>query len=109
MCILTTTEYTACACVKIHVCYCPLKRDLNPKLSLSAQLRQSGLQESGRNIRSKSGLGVGKDEVMSCPRFMECIETKESVERVCDAAKGGGRCVDRSEVTHSWLPGRRAS
>jgi len=70
-------------------------------------------------------MGTGLHEVSSCPRYMECIETKESMERVCESAMEGRKCGSSSgsgsfgsfagsgergfgnEITCSWLPGRR--
>lgn len=56
---------------------------------------------------------VGREderEVESCPRYMECVETKESRERVCDAAAEGrpcgksrGRGVSVSASGWGWL------
>jgi hypothetical protein len=86
--------------------------------------RKSVSPGSSSSKRDSLELKDGKIDYQSCPKYMVCVETKESDHPVCDLAERGESCdkkygsvwksfvvlliVDRNEITWSWLP-RRAS
>jgi hypothetical protein len=86
--------------------------------------RKSVSPGSTSSKRDSLELKDGKIDYRSCPKYMECVETKESDHPVCDLAERGESCdkkygsvqksfgdlliVNRNEITWSWLP-RRAS